>query len=364
MPTNNFDLLVIGSGPGGYVAAIRAAQLGLKTGLVEKRDKFGGTCLHVGCIPTKALLFSAEVFGHIRNAKEYGVGCGPVTLDWGAVQARKDRIVNKHAKGVEFLLKKNKVETMRGRGRLAGPGRVRVESESEGARELTARAIVLATGSEARLLPGLRPDPERVLTNIEVLSLKRVPSSMAIIGAGAVGVEFASIYRSFGAEITLVEMLPRAVPLEDEDISRELERVYRKRGIRVLTGALVEKVSASEQVRVEFTKDGKSQAVEAETLLVAVGRRPNTEEIGLETTRARLEGGFLHVNEYQQTDEPGLYAIGDIVAGTPQLAHVASMQGIVAATHAAGRPVKPVRRDRIPAATYSCLLYTSDAADE
>ncbi len=353
MPANSYDVVVIGSGPGGYVGAIRAAQLGLKTALVEKDDKLGGTCLHVGCIPTKALLHNAEILENIREAKEYGIECGEPKLDWSAAQARKDRIVKKHAQGLKFLMQKNKIETIRGRGRLAGSGRVVVEpAGGGGAQEITARGIVLATGSDARMLPGLTADPERVLSNREILDLKQIPKSMIIIGAGAVGVEFASIYRVFGAEVTLLEMLPRIVPLEDEDISRELERLFKKRGIRIHTGAKVEKAAASKQVRVDFTVDGKSQSVEAETLLVAVGRRPVTENIGLEKTKARVERGFIHVNQYQQTDEPGLYAIGDIVAGTPQLAHVGSMQGIVAVTHIAGKPVKPVNRDRIPACTY------------
>ena len=353
MPANDYDVVVIGSGPGGYVAAIRATQLGLKAALVEKDDKFGGTCLHVGCIPTKALLHNAEVFQHVLEAKEYGIQCGEPKLEWSAVQARRDRVVKKHAQGVKFLLQKNKVETFRGWGRLVGSGRVVVESEGRGAaKELSARAIVLATGSEAHLLPGLTTDSERILTNREVLELKRIPASMIIIGAGAVGVEFASIYRVFGTEITLLEMLPRVVPVEDKEISRELERLFRKQGIRVLTGTKVDKITTSKQVRVDFTADGKSQAVEAETVLVAVGRKPNTDNMGLEQTRARVERGFIHVNQYQQTEEPGLYAIGDIVAGMPQLAHVASMQGIVAVTHAAGKPVKPVRRERIPGCTY------------
>jgi dihydrolipoamide dehydrogenase len=350
---DNYDVAIIGSGPGGYVAAIRAAQLGLKTVVVEKDDKLGGTCLHVGCIPTKALLHNAEVYEYVREAKEYGIQCGEPSLDWSVVQARKERIVKKHAKGLEFLLKKNKVETVRGWGRLAGGGRLLAEQAGGGAREITARAVVLATGSEARMLPGLQPDPALVVTNREILELKQIPRRMVIVGAGAVGVEFASIFRSFGAEITLLEMLPRIVPFEDEEISKELERVYKKRGIGVQTAAKVEEVRTPGKVSVDYTVNGKRGLVEADALLVAVGRKPNTENIGLEKTRARVEQGFVHVNEYQQTGEPGLYAVGDIVAGMPQLAHVASMQGIVAVTHIAGRPAKPVRRDRIPACTYS-----------
>jgi len=358
MPTDNYDVLVIGSGPGGYVAAIRAAQLGQRTALVEKSDVYGGTCLNVGCIPTKALLHNAEVYDYLKEGKEYGLECGSLALDWAAVQARKDRIVKKHGKGVEFLLKKNKVEMLRGFARLAGGGCVDITEagagNGSGARQVAARAIILASGSEARLLPGLSIVPGRVLTNIEVLQLPQLPKSMAIIGAGAVGCEFASIFHAFGTQVTLLEMLPRIVPFEDEEVSKELQRLFKKRGINVETGAKVEKVTPGETAcRVEFTVNGKARTVEAEALLVAVGRKPNTETIGLEKTKARAERGFVVVDEYQQTDEPGLYAIGDIVAGYPQLAHVASMQGLVAAARIAGKPARPLRRDRIPAVTYT-----------
>ncbi len=348
----SYDVIIIGAGPGGYVAAIRAGQLGLKTALVEKDEVLGGTCLHVGCIPTKALLHNAELYTHLRNGKEYGLSCSQLSLDWAAVQARKDKIVRKHAKGVEFLMRKNKVETLRGYGRLAGGGKVTVEDPGGGRRELSARAILLATGSEARLLPGLKADPERVLTNREILSLKKVPKSMIIIGAGAVGVEFASIYKAFGTDVTLLEMLPRVVPLEDEEISAELEKSFRRQGIKVHTGAKVEKAVSSKSVTVEFTIGGKAQKLEAETLLVAVGRKPNTEDIGLEKTRAKVERGYVHADGYLQTAEPGLYAIGDLVAGSPQLAHVASVEGLIAVAHIAGKNPRPIRYDRVPACTY------------
>jgi dihydrolipoamide dehydrogenase len=354
MPTDNYDVLVIGSGPGGYVTAIRAAQLGLKTALVEQGDRFGGTCLNVGCIPTKALLQNAEVYDYLKDGKDWGIQCGGVALDWAAVRARKDKIVTKHGKGVEFLLKKNKVEMLRGRARLAGGGRVDISGgDGKAPAQVAARGIILASGSEACLLPGLAVEPGRVLTNIEVLQLDHVPKSMVVVGAGAVGVEFASIFRTFGTEVTLLEMLPRIVPFEDEEVSKELERLFKKRGIKVNTSARVETVTTSEKVRVEFLVNGKTQALEAETLLVAVGRKPNTEDLGLDKTRAEVERGFVKVDEYQRTGEPGLYAIGDIVAGFPQLAHVASMQGLVAAAHLAGRPARPVRRERIPACTYT-----------
>ena len=348
----SFDVLILGSGPGGYVAAIRAGQLGLKTALVEKDDKLGGTCLHVGCIPTKALLQNAELYTQLRNGKEYGFSCGPLSLDWEAVLARKDKIVRKHAKGIEFLLKKNKVEMIRGYGRLAGGGKVALEQPNGSRREISARGIILATGSEARLLPGLKADPERVLTNREILSLKKIPKSMIIIGAGAVGVEFASIYKAFGTDVTLLEMLPRIVPLEDEEISAELGKSFRKQGIAVETGAKVEEATSSKNVKVEFTAAGRTQKLEAETLLVAVGRKPNTDDVGLEKTRAKVERGYVYTDSFLQTAEPGLYAIGDLVAGSPQLAHVASVEGLTAVHHFAGKNSRPIRYDHVPNCTY------------
>jgi dihydrolipoyl dehydrogenase len=352
--TPGYDVAIIGSGPGGYVAAIRAGQLGLKTALVEKDDKFGGTCLHVGCIPTKSLLFDAEVYDYFKNAKEYGINCKGFSVDWAAVQARKAKIVSKLAQGVEFLLKKNKVETFQGYGRLAGPGRISVTGAGNQAREIAAKKIILATGSEAQMLPGLEPDRKTILTNKEILELKEIPKSMVIIGAGAVGVEFASIFHRFGTKATVLEMLPRAVPLEDEEISAELERSFRRQGIAVRTECQVEKVSKTAQgASVEYTDaQGKTQRLESETLLVAVGRAPNTRGIGLEQTRVRLERGFVKVGPFMETDEPGVYAIGDIVAGTPLLAHVGHMQGVVAVAHAAGQPVEPINYRHVPNCTY------------
>jgi dihydrolipoamide dehydrogenase len=352
--TPKYDLLVIGSGPGGYVAAIRAGQLGLKTAIVEKDNKFGGTCLHVGCIPTKALLLNAEVYDYFQNAKEYGIACKEFSFDWATIQGRKNKIVTKLSKGVEFLLKKNKVETIHGYGRLAGPGKVSVSNSKGQAQEVQARSIVLATGSEAKMFPGLQPDAKAILTNIEILDLKEVPKSLVIIGAGAVGVEFASIFHRFGTKTTVLEMLTRAVPLEDEEISAELEKSFRRQGIAVHTQAKVQKVSKTAKgVSVEYaTGDSKPQTLDAEACLVAVGRAPNTQDLGLEKTRVKLERGFIHADPYMQTDEPGVYAIGDIVAGSPLLAHVASMQGIVAVTHAAGKPAEPINYQQIPNCTY------------
>jgi dihydrolipoamide dehydrogenase len=350
----SYDLIVIGSGPGGYSTAIRGAQYGLKTALIEKQPRLGGTCLLVGCIPTKTLLHTADIWGHFRNPEADGIHCESPALDYPKVIEKKNRIVNKHSKGVESLLRKNQVDWVKGYARLKGGGRVEIEGV-QGTQTLEARAIIIATGSEARMLPGLQPDPNTILTNIEILNLTEVPKSLAIIGAGAVGVEFASIFHRFGTDVSIFEMLPRVVPVEDEEVSKELDRAFRKSGIRVGTGAKVEgvqKCAKGVQMRVTLA-DGKTEEVEAERLLVAVGRKPNTENIGLENTRVELDRGFIRVNPYQQTGEPGVYAIGDVVAGTPQLAHVATMEGMVAVAHAAAKPTTPINRNRIPSCTYT-----------
>lgn len=359
MPETIYDVAIIGAGPGGYTAAIRAGQLGLKTALIERDERLGGTCLQVGCIPTKALLFHAEVYDHIKAAESYGVeGLGTGKLNWKSIQDRKGKIVTKHTKGLDFLMRKNKVDVVRGFGRLTGPAKAGVhtiEVENAGKKsDLKTKNIILASGSYARMLPGLQPD-DRILTNIEVLSLDSIPKSMIIIGCGAVGVEFASIYRSFGAEVTLMEMLPRLVSVEDEDVSKELLRSFKKKGIHCFVNTKVEKVEKTKNgVAVSFTPQGEQQQkIEADKVLIAVGRGPNTEKIGLEKTpKVQVERGFIHVNEFMQTGEPGIYAVGDIVAGFPQLAHSGAMCGIVAVTHIAGKPVKPVNRNRIPGCTY------------
>src|SRR5215469_8492264 len=358
LPETVYDVAIIGSGPAGYTAAIRAGQYGLKTALLEKDNVLGGTCLHVGCIPTKALLFNAELWDHLKEAGEFGIeGVEARKLNWAAVQERKAKIVNKHTKGLEFLMKKNKVEVIRGYGRLTGHAQqgihtVDVKGPDGKTKALKSRNVVLSTGSEARMLPGTEPD-SRILTNIEILSLKEVPKSLVIIGAGAVGVEFASIYKSFNADVTIIEMLPRLVPVEDEEVSKELARVYRKRGINCHTNARVEKVEkVKEGVLVTITLDGKQQKIEAEKILIAVGRKPRTANLGLEMTNIKPEREFIKTDSWMQTTEPGVYAIGDIVLGTPQLAHVGAMEGIVAVTKIAGKPAKPVNPERIPNATY------------
>jgi dihydrolipoamide dehydrogenase len=357
LPETIYDVAIIGSGPAGYTAAFRAGQYGLKAALVEKDSVLGGTCLHVGCIPTKALLFNAEIWDHLKDAKEFGIeGVDARKLNWAAIQDRKSKIVAKHTKGLEFLVKKNKVERIRGYGKLTGPaknGMHTVEVTNEGKTSLLkTKNVILATGSEARMLPGLQPS-DRILTNIEILSLKEIPKSLVIVGAGAVGVEFASIFRSFDAEVTIVEMLPRLVPVEDEEVSKELARVYRKRGINFHTSARVENIENTKNgIAVTISVEGKQQKIDAERILIAIGRKPRTENIGLERTKIKPEREFIKTDSWMQTEEPGVYAIGDIVLGSPQLAHVGAMEALVAVAKIAGKPGKPINPEHIPGATY------------
>jgi dihydrolipoamide dehydrogenase len=355
-----YDVAIIGGGPAGYTAAIRGAELGLKVALIDNAPKLGGTCLHVGCIPTKALLFNAELWDHLKHAAEFGIaGIGTPQLDWAAVLARKNSIITKHVKGLDFLMKKNKVTVIAGTGRLTGPASagvhtVDVTPAAGDATQVKAKNVILATGSSAKMLPGLQADSS-ILTNIEILSIDRVPKSLIVIGAGAVGVEFSSIFRSFGTEVTILEFLPRMVAVEDEEISKELTRVFKKRGIDVNTGAKVEKVEKTETgVKVSYTDaNGKPQVKEAEKVLIAVGRAGLTQNVGVEKTKIEIERGLIKVDQEQQTAEPGVYAIGDIVFGLPQLAHVGAMAGMIAVAKIAGAKFRPINRERIPGCTYT-----------
>jgi len=363
-----YDLVILGGGPAGYTCGIRAAQLGLKVAIIEKTDKLGGTCLHWGCIPTKAMLFSAEVWDHLKHAESYGIeGVSAPKLNWSNVLKRKNDIIVKHTKGLDFLMKKNKITVVRGHGRLTGPAAggvftidVTAEdkgkgqgSEAQTATKVLGKKVVLATGSDARMLPGYKAD-DTILTNIEILSLPEFPKSLVVIGSGAVGVEFASVFKSFGAEVTIVEALPRIVPVEDEEVSKELTRAYKKRGIDVNVSCKVEKIEKTKGgVKVSFTDaSGKPQVKEAEKVLVAVGRGPRTYDAGLDKVNITLDRAFVPVNEWMETTEPGVYAIGDIVAGLPQLAHVGAMCGVVVASKLAGKYARPVRKDRVPGCTY------------
>jgi dihydrolipoamide dehydrogenase len=354
-----FDVTVIGSGPGGYVAAIRAAQMGLKVAVVERDPAgCGGTCLQRGCIPTKAMLHTADLWEEMKHGKDYGILADNLRLDFVQVQSRKSRIVNRLSKGIEvYLFKKNKVTLFKGQGRLEGKGTVVVKGEG-GETKLESKNVLLATGSRPRSLPFLPIDGTAILTSDELLQIKQIPKSLVVIGAGAVGIEFASVFARFGSTVTVIEMLPRVLPLEDEEISAEAAKILAK-FMTIQTGAATEAARKVEGgVEVAFkTSAGEAKTVTAEVVLVAVGRGPVTDGLGLESTRARVEKGYIQVNERLETDEPGVYAIGDVIAipgrAHPQLAHVASAEGINVAERLAGKPLEPIDYDRVPSATYS-----------
>lgn len=331
-----YDVVVVGGGSGGYVAAIRAAQLGLRAAVVE-RDKVGGTCLHRGCIPTKALLQSAALLDALSHGERLGVIAQTVDFDYAAASANKDAVVETLHKGVQFLLKKNRIETIHGSGRLAGAGHVEVGGDHS--RALDASVVILASGSRPRQVPGVQPDGRQVLTSDDALLLDHVPTSAIVVGAGAVGVEFASLWRSLGAEVSLVEMADRLVPLEDHEVGIELQRQFSSRGITCLTGARLEPESLErgpEGVALSIDRGGEPQRLEAEVLLIAVGRTANVEELGLDGTGVRVERGVVTVDGGMRTGQDGVLAIGDMVGGF-WLAHKAMHEGMIAAEVAAGR---------------------------
>ena len=355
---NSYDVVIIGAGTGGYVAAIRCAQLGQKVAVVEKQKALGGTCLIWGCIPTKALLEHAHALKVIRDAREWGVTLPAATpaIDMNQVQSRKDRIVTGLTKGIEFLFKKNKIDWVKGTARLAGKGKIDiVEGEKQ---TLEAKEIVIATGSSARSVPGIEIDHKRIITSDEAIGLKEVPRTLVIMGSGAVGVEFASIYRRFGSEVTIIELLPRLVPLEDEAVSAELEKSFKKQGIKSLTGTKVTKAAAGASgVDIEAqTPDGHGQKLTADLLLVATGRGPVTTGLGAEQAGIAMEKGYIKVDELYRTSVPNVSAIGDVITlGTgahPQLAHVSSAEGILVAERIAGQEVRPINYDHVPNCTY------------
>jgi dihydrolipoamide dehydrogenase len=353
-----FDLIVVGSGPGGYVAAIRAAQLGLKTAVVE-RDPLGcgGTCLLRGCIPTKALLHTADLYEDLKNGKEFGIVAEKVGIDFTALMARKARIVSRLSKGIEaYLFRKNNITLFKGQAHLEGPTTVVVKGERAEAK-LSSKSVILATGSKPRSLPGIAADGKSIVTSDEILEIKEIPKSLVVIGAGAVGIEFASIFARFGTTVTVIELLPRVLPLEDEDVSAEAGKLLSKQ-MTIHTGAGTEAaLKTAGGVEVAFrTTSGEAKSVTADMLLVAVGRGPVTDGLGLESTKAELDKGFIKVNPRMETGVPGLFAIGDVVAldGRPhaQLAHVASSEGIGVAERLAGKKTEPVNYDQVPSATY------------
>ena len=353
-----YDVVVIGAGTGGYVAAIRASQLGRKVAVVEKQQSLGGTCLIWGCIPTKALLEHAHAFQLIRNASDWGVALpyGAPAIDMPLVHARKDKIVSGLTKGIEFLFKKHKIDRVTGTARLAGNGRVDVfEGEKQ---TLDARDIIVATGSSPRSIAGIEIDHKRIITSDAAIHLGEVPISLVILGGGAVGVEFASIYRRFGSEVTIVELLPRLVPVEDEAISAELEKSFRKQGIRSLTDTKVMRAAADTTgVNIEVQgPGGESQKLAADILLVATGRGPVTTGLGAEALGIRMDKGYIQVDSMYRTSVPNIAAIGDVVTLEgrvhPQLAHVSSAEGTLVAERLAGQEVRPLNYDHVPSCTY------------
>jgi dihydrolipoamide dehydrogenase len=359
---NEYDVVVIGAGTGGYVAAIRAAQLGLKVAVVERQKALGGTCLIWGCIPTKALLEHAHALKVAQAAKEWGLtgidGAG-VSIDMAAVHARKDKMVSGLTGGIEMLFKKNKIDWIKGSARLTGKQAVEVTLDGGSKQALSAaKEIIVATGSAPRSVPGIEVDKKKIIFSDEAIHLPYVPKSIAIMGSGAVGVEFASIFKSYGSEVTVIELLPRLVPGEDEAVSAELERTFKKRGMKVMTGSKVTSAKAGAKgVDLEVQGgDGKSQKLSYELLLVATGRGPVTDGLGVEAAGLKLDRGYVVVDAMFKTNVPGISAIGDVITmGGPhyQLAHVSSMEGIVLAERIAGHAVQPINYDHVPRCTYS-----------
>jgi dihydrolipoamide dehydrogenase len=354
-----YDVIVIGAGTGGYVAAIRAAQLGLKTAVVEKQKALGGTCLLWGCIPTKALLEHAHALKVVQRAKEFGVAisdAATATIDMSQVQTRKDRVVSGLTRGVEFLFKKNKIDWIKGTARLTGNGGVEIfEGETQSLR--ARKDIIVATGSAPRGVPGIEIDRTRIITSDEAIGLREVPKTIVVMGSGAVGVEFASIFNRFGSDVTIVELLPRLVPVEDEAISAELDKSFRKQGITSHTGAKVTSAKAGgDGVDVEMQLgDGTTKKIRADYLLVATGRGPVTAGVNAEGVGLRIEKGYIKVDTMYRTNVPGISAIGDVITidgPHPQLAHVSSAEGIVAAERIAGVETRPINYDHVPGCTY------------
>jgi dihydrolipoamide dehydrogenase len=347
----NLDLIVIGSGPGGYVAAIRAAQLGLKAGVVEKAE-LGGICLNWGCIPTKALLKSAQVFEYINHASDYGISVGEYKHDFNAIVKRSRDVANGMSKGVQFLMKKNKIEVIMGTAKLAGAGRVEVTS-ADGKKEIhTAKNIILSTGARSRELPNIKMDGKKIIGYREAMNLPEQPKSMVVIGSGAIGTEFAYFYHTLGTKVTIVEYMPNIVPVEDEDISKALERIYKKSGIAIKTNSSVESVDTSGngcKVNVK-TKTG-IETIECDIVLSAAGITTNIENLGLEEMKIAVDKGKVMVDSYGQTNVKGIWAIGDITPG-PALAHVASAEGIIAVEKIAGLNPHPLNYGNIPGCTY------------
>ncbi|GAB2867635.1 dihydrolipoyl dehydrogenase [Hymenobacter ruber] len=347
-----FDLVVVGSGPGGYVAAIRASQLGLKVGVIE-RESLGGICLNWGCIPTKALLKSAQVFEYLNHAADYGLKAEGIGYDFGAVISRSRGVADGMSKGINFLFKKNKIEAVMGTGKVVAPGKVEV-TKADGSKEMVeAKSIILATGARSRELPTMPVDNKKIIGYRKAMSMEQLPKRLVVVGSGAIGVEFAYFYRTMGSEVTVVEFLPRIVPVEDEEVSRQMEKSFRKIGVNVLTSAEVTKVDTSgEGCKVTIKTAKGEQVIECDVVLSAVGVTTNLENIGIEELGIKVERGRVLVDDFYQTNVPGIYAIGDIVPG-PALAHVASAEGIICVEKIAGHHPEPLNYQNIPGCTYA-----------
>ena len=364
----NFDLIVVGSGPGGYVTAIRASQLGLKTAIVEK-ESLGGVCLNWGCIPTKALLKSAQVFEYINHADEYGIDVPDAKVDFAAVVKRSRNVAGGMSKGIEFLMKKNKIEVLSGMGKIKTGKKVVVTDEKGTAIEHSAKNIIIATGARSRQLPNLPQDGKKIIGYREAMTLSKTPKKMIIVGSGAIGVEFAYFYNAMGTDVTVVEFMPNIVPIEDVDISKQLERSFKKSGIKVMTNASVEKVDTTGALCKATVKTKKGEEIlEADIVLSAVGITANIENLGLEDVGIATDKGKVLVNDFYQTNIPGYYAIGDVIPG-PALAHVASAEGINCVEKIAGMDVQPMDMNNIPGCTYaspeiSSVGYTEQAAKD
>ncbi len=347
-----YDVIVLGSGPGGYVTAIRASQLGLKTAIVEK-ESLGGVCLNWGCIPTKALLKSAQVFDYLKHASDYGLTVSEFDKDFGAVVKRSRNVAGTMSKGVQFLLKKNKIDVINGFGKLKAAGKLTVTAEDGTATDYSAKNIIIATGARSRELPNLPQDGEKVIGYRQAMTLKKQPKKMIVVGSGAIGVEFAHFYNSMGTEVTIVEFQSNVVPVEDIDISKQFEKSFKKSGIKVMTNSAVESVDTSGKVVVATVKTAKgTETIEADILLSAVGIKTNIENIGLEDLGIATDRDKILVNEWYQTNIPGIYAIGDVVPG-PALAHVASAEGITCVEKIAGAHTEAVDYGNIPGCTYA-----------